>query len=144
MEMVQQLTEIYEQYVRDVEAVRAKAKPVDGLFGMGDDPRKDPCHMAFYDRVEQWTKTFLASDSEQAEVFAAAKILLQTPATHKGQECFWFLYAAQGFAREMIPRLSAEQCRELRSFYDEAYPKRDRMPVQKEVYKLLKKGAARA
>ena len=35
------------------------------------------------------------------------------------------------------------QERQLQEFYDAHYPKRERMPVQREVYKLLKKGAAK-
>lgn len=138
---LEQLKGIYAKYIQDVATVYRNAKPVDGLFGWGDDPRKDPCHMRFYEDAEQWTKTFLAAGPGQAEVFEAVRIMLETPAEHREQHCFWFMYAAQGLARELIPMLDRAQCAQLRDFYDDAYPKRDRMPVQKEVYKLLKKGA---
>ena len=39
--------------------------------------------------------------------------------------------------------LDADGCAELRTLFDELYPKRDRMPVQQELYKALKKGAGR-
>lgn len=143
MERIQRLKTIYADYVEAVAKVYQDAKPMDGLFGWGDDPRKDPCHMRFYEDAEKWTKEFLAAGPDQEACFEAARFLLQTPEAHREQHCFWFMFAAQGLTREMIPLLTAQQCAELRTFYDEAYPRRERMPVQKEVYKLLKKGAGR-
>lgn len=140
---LEQLKAIYTKYIQDVAQVYKDAKPMDGLFGWGDDPRKDPCHMRFYEDAERWTKAFLAAGPGQAEVFEAVRFMLETPAAHREQHCFWFLYAAHGLTRELIPMLQASECAQLRAFYDEAYPKRDRMPVQKDVYKLLKKGAGR-
>lgn len=143
MEMVQQLQQLYAKYIQDVETLFRQAKPTDGLFGMGDDPRRNPCHMNFYEAAEQWTKDFLAGEPEQEAVYEAVRFMLETPARHAQEPCFWFLYAAQGLTRELIPRLNGEQCAALRGSYDERYPRRERMPVQKEVYRLLKKGADR-
>lgn len=143
MEMVQQLKDRYDKYLQEVGKAFADAKPMDGLFGWGDDPRKDPCHMRFYEDVEQWTKDFLAGNHDQPAIFEAARFMLNTPAEHKQDHAFWFMYAAQGLCKEMLLLLSREQCAQLREYYDDNYPKRDRMPVQKEVYKLLRKGAGR-
>lgn len=141
METVQQLRERYEKYIQDVENLYRQAKPTDGLFGMGDDPRRDPCHMRFYEDVEQWTKAFLTGEPRQEAVFDAVRFMLETPAQYRQEHSFWFLFAAQGLTRALIPRLTGAQCTALRGSYDERYPRRDRMPVQKEVYRLLKKGA---
>lgn len=143
MEMVQQLHQRYKSYVTELDRVYAEAKPADGLFGWGDDPRKDPCHMRFYEDVEGWTKAFLTDNHDPSAVFEAVSFMLRVPSEYREHQGFWFMYAAQGLARDMIPMLTAQQCAELRDFYDTAYQKRDRMPVQKELYKLLKKGAAR-
>ena len=143
MEMVQQLQQRYKSYVSELDQVYADARPADGLFGWGDDPRKDPCHMGFYEDVERWTKAFLADSHDQTAVFEAVSYMLRIPAEYRGHQGFWFMYAAQCLARDMIPMLTAQQCGSLRDFYDGAYRKCDRMPAQKELYKLLKKGAAR-
>ena len=143
MEMVQQLKDIYAKYIQDVAKVYKDAKPMDGLFGWGDDPRRDPCHMRFYEDAEQWVKGFRQADPEQSQVHEAVRFMILCPAEHKEQHCFWFLYAAQGLTRELIPQLTSQQCSELQEAYDALYPKRERMPVQKEVYKLLKKGTGR-
>ncbi len=139
--MVQQMRALYETYTRDVAKVFGEARPADGLFGWGDDPKKDPCHMLFYETLEQWANAFAASEPDREVVYEAVRFMLQAPDQHRDSPCFWFMYAAQGLARDLIPRLSREQCAALREDYDRRYPRRDRMPVQKEVYRLLKKGA---
>ena len=141
--MLQKMKDRYETYIQDVQKVYKDAKPMDGLFGWGDDPRKDPCHMRFYEDLERWTREFLAAAPGREDVYEAVRFILETPAEHRSSHCFWFMYAAQGMTREMIPQLTAEQCAMLRESYDGRYSKRDRMPVQNEVYKLLKKGAGR-
>lgn len=140
---MEQLKGIYEQYIRALEKANREAKATDGLFGMGDDPRKDPCHMRFYEDVQQWVQDLAAGSGEQERSCEAVRFLLETPARYREHPAFWFMFAAQGLAKPLIPRLTKEQCAQLRIFYDDAYPKRERMPVQKDVYKLLKKGAGR-
>ena len=139
--MLRKLEEIYVRYEEEVAAVYRKARPADGLFGWGEDPKKDPCHMRFYEAVEAWKTAFSAELPDQETVFRAVKFLLETPEKYRNNHCFWFMLAAQGFSRELIPHLNREQCAALLVFYDGAYPRRERLPVQKEVYKLLKKGA---
>lgn len=143
MDMVRQMKTRYETYIRDTARVYQSAKPADGLFGWGDDPRKDPCHMRFYEDLEQWVEGFLAEAPAREDVYEAVRFMLETPAKHRGSPSFWFLYAAQGLTRKMIPLLTADQCARLREDYDARYPRQDRMPVQKEVCRLLKKGTGR-
>ena len=138
---IQTLKDIYSGYEAEAAAVRAKASVFDGLFGMGDDPRKDPCHMRFYETVEQWVRGFQEEGPEEPASYEAVSWILSAPVDHEGEAVYWFLYAAQGLCRELIPGLSPEHCAQLREFYDAHYPRQDRMPVQKEVYRLLKKGS---
>ena len=140
---MEELTQIYRTYAEQSARILRDAKPLDGLFGFGDDPRKDPCHMRFYEDAERWAKRFLASEPTGEALYEAVRFLLQTPDVYREKSCFWFMYAAQGFARDMIPKLDSIQCSQLRELYDALYPKRDRMPVQTEVYKLLKRGSKR-
>ena len=139
--MLQQLKDIYDKYISDLAKAYKDAKPTDGLFGWGDDPRKDPCHMRFYEDAEKWAAAFLASRPSNPEVFEAVRFLLETPDKYREKHCFWFMFAAQGLARDMIPLLEKKQCAALLAYYEDTYPKRERMPVQKEVCKKLKKGA---
>lgn len=138
MEMLQQLKDRYDQYSAELQKVIANKKPMDGLLGMGEDPRRDPCHMRFYEDVEVWVRNFLASEPDEAAALEAAWWIIAAPAAHREQEEFWFEYAAHGLCRDLVPRISPAGCAALRDYYDENYPRRDRMPVQKELYRLLK------
>lgn len=141
MDMLQQLRARYERYAEEAGRAAAKASPAAGLLGMGNDPRKDPCHMGFYEDVEQWVKRFLAAGPDADAAWQAARWMLSAAAEHRDQAAYGFMYAAQGLCREILPLISREGCADLAEFYDAAYPCRDRLPVQKEIYKLLCKGA---
>ena len=40
-----------ENYNEAVKKMTAKLRPGDGLLGFGRDPKRDPCHMEFYEAV---------------------------------------------------------------------------------------------
>lgn len=141
MTMLKKLEAIYIGYEEAVAAVYRNAKPADGLFGWGEDPQKDPCHMDFYEAVGKWSEDLLAAQPDRETVFRVVKFLLETPEKYRESHCFWFMFAAQGFSRKLIPLLGKEQCAALLAYYDGAYPRRERLPVQKEIYKLLKRSA---
>lgn len=140
---LQQLQELYAVYIKECGDVILKAAPTDGLFGMGSDPRKDPCHMRFYEGVEQWVRSFLAEPPDGEGAYQAVRWILAAPAEHAGEPVYWFMFAAQGHCRELIPLLSREQCAGLRELYDDRYPRRERMPVQAEIYKQLRRGSGK-
>lgn len=139
--MIQALKARYAQYHQEAQAAWEKAGLCDGLFGMGADPRKHPCHDDFYNSIGQWVTGFLASEPEASACLEAAQWILKQPADYKDQNIFWYLYAAQKHALPLIPLLPAAACRDLLAWYEGTYPKRDRMPVQDAVVKTLKKTA---
>ena len=141
--MLQQLQERYRQYDEEANLVRKKAAPADGLFGFGNDPKNHPCHELFYEDIGKWTKAFLASDPDPEQSYAAARFLITAPVECSSKESYWMMYAAQGWCRELVCRLDAGDCGKLRDVFDRLYPRRDRMPVQQELYKALKKGAGK-
>lgn len=136
-----ELKEIYESYIRKVAKVMKEASPVDGLFGWGDDPKKDHCHMEFYEAVENYLQKLLQDSPSEEAVFEAADLIIRTAADHKGKATFWYMFAAHGHCKGLVPLLTPAHCAELRDFYDDHYPKIDRLPVQRDLYKLLKKRA---
>ncbi|MBQ7800983.1 MAG: hypothetical protein IJ375_01520 [Oscillospiraceae bacterium] len=137
--MLERLKARYGQYEREAREAVRKARPTDGLFGMGADPRKHPCHDQFYEDVGSWVAEFLAAEPGTEEAAEAAEWILMAADIHRDEETFWYMYAAQGHARELIPLMPPERRAALRDRYDGAYPAMDRMPVQKTVYKLLRK-----
>ena len=91
----------------------------------------------------RWTKEFLETQPGSRESLDAARFLIEAPRSYAGPESYWMMYAAQGWCRELVYRLDEAECAQLRTLYDELYPKRDRMPVHQELYKALKKGSGR-
>ena len=134
-----QLTKIYQDYLAKAEKVRKKASPLAGIFGLGDDPRKHPCHEEFYEAVEEWVSGYTPSDPE--EVLEVVKYILQAPAAHENnRDVYWFLYAAQALTMPLIPKLNPADRQALAAWYDQTYPKRVRFPAQNQVLKCLKTG----
>jgi len=136
-----QLNEIYEQYIHQVKTILQKASTFDGLWGFGNDPKKDPCHMKFYEDVEGYIDRLVQSGPEEAVALQAAKLIIRTPLQHEGQAVYWCMIAVHGPCKKLVPLISPASCAELRNFYDEAYLRRNRLPVQQELYKALKKRA---
>lgn len=136
------LIEIYEAYYEKAAEVRRKAPPLAGLWGLGDDPRKHPCHDAFYEAVQAWVKEFIASGPDPAQTLAVVQHILGEAKLHENnKDVYWYLFAAHGLTMELIPMLRAEDCGELFAWYNTTYPRRTRFPVQEQVWKLLKKRA---
>ena len=71
----------------------------------------------------------------------AASYILEAPEPERERDAFWFLWVAVGNIRSLIPFLTNEDCKVLMDRFDQLYKKRDRMPVQAETYKMLKKAA---
>lgn len=137
--MLEQLKQCYAQYAAEAEQAAKEAAPFSGVWGWGADARNDACHTRFYEAVGQWMEVFLRGEPSAEELHKAAEWILCAAAEQGDEQTFWFLYAAQGHCKPLIPLLNKEQRASLRDYYDAHYPKRDRMPVQKEIYKLLRK-----
>lgn len=136
-----ELKEIYEAYIQKSAKVMADAPALAGVWGMGEDPKNHPCHMEFYEAVEAFLADFLSQPHPEEILYEASGWIIRTPAAYKDQAVFWYMFAAHGLCKPLIPLLTPAHCAELREFYDDNYPKFDRMPVQRDLYKLLKKRA---
>ena len=131
------LQAIYADYFKKAADARSKASPFAGVWGMGDDPRKDHCHDAFYEAVGAWVQGFDSQDPEA--VLEAVRYILEAADSHRDEDVYWYLYAAQGLVMPLISRIRAEDCKALAQWYDKRYPKRHRLPVQQSLFKALKK-----
>ena len=84
---------------------------------------------------------FLKGNPVQADVDQVAEWILTLAKIHREDHTYWFCYALHAHAKGLIPLMSREKVRQMQEWYNEAYPKVDRLPVQNEVYKLLLKHA---
>ena len=140
MAELESLRTIYETYDREALEARQEARPFDGMMGLGNDPRRHPCHKHFYAAVQNWVAEFLARDPAPEEVYEAARFILNAAHERRdNRDTYWYCFAAHGLAADLVPRMEAEQCRALAEDYDRLYPKKDRLPVQAALYKQLKK-----
>ena len=137
--MLSQLIAYYDEYEKELEELHRKAPATAGLLGMGGHPRDDRCNEIFYYNVEKWVEGFLNGNPNQCDVDTVAEWILKLADVHRQDHTYWFCYALQAHAKKLIPMMSREKAGELQSWYKEAYPKVDRLPLQTEIYKLLLK-----
>lgn len=135
--MQQQLTRLkalYSDYVNQSREIRRKAPFGAGLFSPQKDPRNHPCHDQFYDAVGA-----LLLQLPEADPTEVVRWMLEAPLAHPDEDAYWYLLAAQGHARPLIPRMAPAARRELGAWFAQAVPKRERLPIQEEILKLLMK-----
>ena len=129
-----------DRYEEDVDNMVARLRPGDGVLGFGRDPRRDPCHMAFYRAVGE-TVARCAEGLDAAAAFRAVQFLLSMTQEKRHMLVRPMMEAAQGHALPLIPLLEPGQAAELARWYASRYPRRQRLPVQDKVLRALEKRA---
>lgn len=134
---LERLIACVEEYDKALEKVAARLKPGDGILGFGNDPKRAPCHMEFYEAMGEAVAAALA---EEADAQAMAQFLLEL-AGSKGhyQMAYPMLEAVQGHALALVPHLEPAKARELAYWYGRQYPRVRRLPVQQKLYMALEK-----
>ena len=141
MDFRNQLQEFYHRYDEKAAKVKRETKGLGGIWGMGEDPRNHPCHVEFYEGVQQMVADYLATGPDSAGVAAAAKFILEAADLRRETQSYWFSFAAQGHVIPMIPYMNSSDCKDLMQWYDTVYTKLERMPVQRDLYKKLRKAS---
>ena len=95
-----------EDYNEAVKKMTAKLRPGDGLLGFGRDPKRDPCHMEFYEAVGEAVGRMIQEGLTPAEAEEAVRFLV----TLAQEERYFDLTqpmreAVQGHARTLVPLL---------------------------------------
>ena len=135
---MEQLKACYEAYFAKAKKVWEERPAWDGVLGFGQSTKDHPCHMEFYEAVTAWMEQFLkAPSADVAE--AAITYILQTPESHKEEFTYWTLFAVHGVARPLVGLISPAHAGKMREWYDATYRRQERMPVHRELYKMLKK-----
>ena len=138
---IHQLEGIYEEYEEKLRQAQEKAGPFAGVFGMGDDPRKDACNQVFFEKLGEWVKAFLDSQPSPREAARGVEYILEYPVRHRDSGTYWMTFAAQQHAQPMISRLERQAAQELRERFLKLYPKEERMPVQRSILEALTRQA---
>ena len=136
---MEQLKQCYAWYIAAAEKAEKNKTTWNGAFGLGPSTKDHPCHDDFYEAMESWVRDFVAKNPDRAEAEAAVTYIFEMSETFRGKLPYWYMYAAHGFTRPIIPMVSPEFAKKIRVWYNDKNPRQDRMPVQREVFKLLKK-----
>ena len=142
--MLSQLIAYYDEYEKELEVLHKKASPTAGLWGMGNHPKDDRCNDIFYENVEKWVEEFLESNPTQTDAETATEWILKLAQIHRQDHTYWFSYAIQIHAEKLIPLIGQQKALELQNWYDEAYPKVERLPAHAGIYKLLQRQSGHA
>ena len=133
------LTQAFSDYRQDVENCQRNRKPMDGFLGFGRSLGDDPCHERFDQRVQQAVDELCAASPTPEETERAARLLLSRDDMQSWPEaCQWMMRAIERHVLPLIPFLSRESAAALLREYSDRYPRWDRLPTQKAVFKALK------
>ena len=142
--MLTQLCAYYDDYEKILLKRYENISPLAGVLGMGNHPKDDPCNTVFYENVENWVKEFMAGSPSQEAVEEVAEWILKLAKAHREEKTYWICYALQGQAKGLIPMISQAKAQELLTWFEDAYPAKEWLPVQEEIYKALKKQSGKS
>lgn len=130
--------EMIANYLKKFESVQAKAGPLGGLFGFGNNPKNDSCHTDFFESLDSYIASLTDISPEDAK---AVVMTVMEAALDKTQCdcCHWTFVAAEKCVIRLTDRLSAEDKEQLFLWYGKQVPRRMRMPIEKELMQALGK-----
>ncbi|MBQ9269429.1 MAG: hypothetical protein IJ206_07940 [Oscillospiraceae bacterium] len=135
-----QVKALYERYTEQATALEQNRKIGEGLLGFGKKPADDPCHMQFAEELAALLRTFAAEVPDSFQATQISEYVFRAQSEYRQiLSIYWMLSAVHGAVEPLIPCLSDEDARRLLALYDKEVPRRERLPVQKQIYKLLKK-----
>lgn len=142
MNAAETIREIYAQYFAASEQAEQKRKPTDGMFGLGKKPADDPCHTAFYDSLIAAVTELAQQNPDPETVREILAYIYGLPeANREPVSVYWMLIAAHGTTDALIPMLTPQDAASLYADYDKRFRRRERMPVQKNILRVLKKAS---
>ena len=106
------LTKLTNDYIAQTDDLIQNRRPGEGIFGLPDS-----------DTAEQLVRFLLAAEDS----FPCSQL------------ASWTLLAVQRLSLPLIPHLSTDAKKDLSSWFGKKVPRLQRMPVQQEIYKELKK-----
>jgi len=136
---MEQLKACYDRYLKQADKVWKNRSKWDGMLGIGTSSKDHPCHTDFFEEVAAWVDAFLKGDPDRETAEAAVTYVLEMSELYKGQFTYWTMFAAHGLVRPLISLVSPQFAAQTRTWYEAHIPRPDRLPVQKDLYKLLKK-----
>ena len=137
-----EIRSLYQEYLDGAERAEREHRPGDGLFGLGKKPSDDPCHERFSNALETALRDFAARGPDSPQIREVLSHIYRAPVEHrKPMSAYWMLNAVHGFTLDLIGRLNADDAAALFASYAKSFSRRERLPVQQQVYAALKRAA---
>ncbi len=139
---IARLETLYREYCTVVDHLEHNRRLRDGFLGLGGGPAEDPCHTRFQVDVAAVLTDFADGEPDSEALREVLSYLYEIPRSMTApKSAYWMLIAVQGLTAELIARLAPGDAQQLAARYTELYPRRERLPVQDELLKRLKKAA---
>lgn len=136
--MLEQIIDLYDRYVQQVADLEAHRKFGEGLFGSKDGPKNHPCHQKFADDLEELLKEMEKTAPGSAAVTEVLSFIYAAPRRYSPpMSGYWMLIAVQGLTAPLTDKLNRNDAKALLDQYCQDYKRRERLPVQDRVVRLL-------
>lgn len=141
MSRLEKIQALYKDYLIFAERLEENRKPGDGIFGIGRKPADDSCHDRFAEDLKQQLADYAAEAPDPKEVREVLYYIYRAPKEHlQPLSIYWMLISVHGFTEDLIGLLDPADAGMLLELYNDLYPRWDRLPAQKRIYKALKSG----
>lgn len=136
LEAVRALYTDYQEQFRQQELAR---KPGEGVFGLGMGPRDYPCHSQFAQQLEQLLGEIAAQQPPSGDLLSLLDYIYRAPLELRPAQdaVYWMLLAAHSLTLGLISLLDAGDAKTLAANYNQAFPRRNRLPAQDKVLAAL-------
>ena len=143
IELLDAVRRLYEDYEAKFQAQDQKRKPLEGAFGLGGGPGSYPCHEEFAQRLKELLHGPGTESLDPERTRQLLEYICFAPAKRPGGQdaVYWMKLAIHGLTIDLLPRLEPEDAKALYAAYQNAYPRRNRLPAQETLLAALKKRA---
>ena len=139
MAVSEAIAQAYRDYLAAMDETRQNRRRIDGLLGLGGGAGLERCQDDFVLRLTEAVEEYAASAPDEASVAETLRYMFaQALERRKDREAYWMLLASHSIALPLLDLLGPGEAASLRGFYEETYPRRERLPAQKAVINVLK------
>ena len=143
MRSLEEIRQLYADYLEQVRQAEQSRKPLEGYLGFGRRLGTEPCHSAFAQALEALLGEIAQSAISSGETREMLEYIYRAPQEHrKPLAVYWMLIAVHGSTIRLINRLDRADAQALWTEYKRCYQRGDRLPVQKQVLAALKKACS--
>lgn len=146
MELLEEIQSLYAAYLERLRTLERTGSPWTRLFGLEGAPQNHPCHEQFIADLDRLLRAGADRPLSREQAGAVLDyIYFPAPDRRKGQDPgSWMRVAVHGLTLPLIPLLRPEDARSLSAQYQQAYPRRLRLPAQDQVLVALQRQAGMA